>query len=419
MKKLKSFVKGKFFKQFRSYAFYSLLSSIVGFATIPYLTRTLTPEEFGVVGMFQVALFLAVPLISLQSSGLLGINRVQMTKRRYNFFLGQYMSLGFVIFLCSLVVPVALYSVSNMWWLLAFLTLVIALVRFLGDLKKVELVQDSKSAVFGRLTLVISLTTLLFTVVFIETTVWSWEARISAILFAEVTVLGIFFYYFDTSWNRLHFFLTGKFIKEIFRFGLPLLLAIGAGWLINQADRLIVLHYFTLKEVGVYTAAYMIGFSINTVNTILVNTVVPKVYQALENKDGLVLVKKYHKWYSILIILLGAILGCIFFFWSGLILGEAYADAGIIIATVALSFGFSGAYRVPGLVLDFYKLNVLKMKLLYVCAFLNILLSLLLIPVLGILAPALGTLLAYIVLSILVYYFAIKEMCVREDVAAC
>lgn len=401
------------FRIFQSYAFYSGVSAALNVVLVPYLTRSLTPEDLGVIGMFQVAIFLGVPLISLQSMALVGINWVSMSREEYLQFLEKYLSFGFIMFsgvlVCSLIASL-FYSI---WLMLFVMVPFIALSGFFLKVKNVELVQSEKPHLYGRLGVTVSFLSLLLTVLFISGLHWGWEGRIAAIMIAGMMVLICFITLIDKSWKGLQFSLDISFVKELFGYGFPLLIGVGAGWLINQADRLIVLHYFTLSDVGVYTAAYMVGMIINMVNEALVNTVAPKVYRALDQGKAMQIVKHYHRVYSVSVLALSTVLATVSYLWVDVLLGDAYSETGSIVAIVTFAFGFSGVYRVPGLVIEFYKMNILRVKLLYTCAFFNILLSILLIPYHGLLAPALGTLLAYIILSIMTYWFANKAMTMR------
>lgn len=400
----------KLFRTFGNYTLFSILCAAIGFATVPYLTRALSPEEFGIIGIFQVVIYLTTPIISFQSTALVGINRVSLDAKDYHHFLAQYLSFGIILFCGMMIFSVACSIFKPAWVMLAVSVPFISFIRLLLGIKRTELVQDEKPNQFGMLTLTISILTLTLTVCLISFVHWSWEGRIAAVLCSEAVIVLFFIVIIDPSWRDLKFNLEKVFLQELFRYGLPLMIGVGAGWLINQADRLIVLKYFSLADVGVYTAAYMIGFSISLVNNAITNSMAPLIYKELNAGKGLKLVKRYNAYYSVVILALSLVLGVVAYFWAGTLLGDAYEGSGLIIAIVGVAFAFSGVYRTTGIVVGFYKLTVLKMKLLYTCAICNVLISISLIPKLGILAPAVGTLIAYILLALLMYHFAIKAM---------
>ena len=63
-----------------------------------------------------------------------------------------------------------------------------------------------------------------------------------------------------------------------------------------------------------------------------------------------------------------------------------------------------------------HKKSQLQMKLLYICAATNLIISILLMPFFGMLSPALGTLVAYILLAILSYHYSWKILNLEEEI---
>ncbi len=88
-------------KSFLSYASFGVLSSAIGVLTIPYFTRVLTTEEFGLIGLFLGVLYFLVPLLCLSSEGLVGINKANLSSEKYQDFINQYISLVIVLALIT------------------------------------------------------------------------------------------------------------------------------------------------------------------------------------------------------------------------------------------------------------------------------------------------------------------------------
>jgi len=205
-------------------------------------------------------------------------------------------------------------------------------------------------------------------------------------------------------------------IKEFILFGFPLLIGLGAGWLLNQSDRFIVLKFFTLKEVGIYTVAYSLGIIINLVNQAMVNSVVPHLYKSLKRKEGHKIVKKLNIFYSIIIFIVAFLIGVGAKWYVPFLFGKEYISGIAIIFIISIAFGFNGIYRMTGMVIDFYKKNTLRTILIYISAICNVVVSIILIPFFGILSPAIGTLIAYMLLAFLSYYFGWKILIKEENV---
>ena len=97
-----------------------------------------------------------------------------------------------------------------------------------------------------------------------------------------------------------------------------------------------------------------------------------------------------------------------------IIFGSTYKDSITVTILVSVAFGFGGIYRIPVLVISFYKKNNLIALLTVIAAISNLIISLYFIDSLGFLSPATGTIIAYFILSISCYYYAYKQIkCVR------
>ena len=385
-----------------SYFSYSLAGMVLSVVTVPFLTRMLSPEEYAFLGLFSTLIFVFLPWLSFSSAELVNINRVVLDQRSYIDFRNRFISFSFMLLVLSVLTVLVVTEVFfGQYRLLALLTLGVAFGRVLIGIHSAELVQAGKASRYGVLNLVTSLLVLLATIAFLLFWNASWEQRLYAILFAEwsVTLCRIVFY--SDIAETFHFHIDAVEAKKIVHFGAPLFLALGLAWTIYESDKIIVLNFFSLKELGYYTAAYSIGTLVDRLNQSVTNAIIPKLYSALNEGNGRQLLQSYNLYYSIFILLFAGIVSIFFYFFSGLILGKQYEDTGLITTVVLFAFAFSGIYRTSGVVINFFKLNVLKTRILFYGAAVNVILSIGLIPYTGLLAPAIGTLAAFMVTALL------------------
>jgi len=99
-----------------------------------------------------------------------------------------------------------------------------------------------------------------------------------------------------------------------------------------------------------------------------------------------------------------------------IIFGLKYSNSYEIVLLISLAFAFNGIYRTTGGVIAYYKKSQLQMNLLYICAATNVIISIFLIPYCGMLSPAIGTLVAYILLAILSYHYSWKILQKEEEI---
>ena len=233
----------------------------------------------------------------------------------------------------------------------------------------------------------------------------SWDYYILSILLAELISLMFRIDNGPPYMKRYQYEFKKEYRVEFFRYGMPLFFLLTVGWLLNNADRFIVLEFFNLESVAMYVAAYQIGISVNLINQSITNGIVPIIYKSInDKKDTISLVNRYLKNFSIFYFFIAIGIYIAFPIIIPIIFGSQYLDSIDISILIALAFVFNGLYRIPSLVIDFFKKNMLKVLITAVAALLNIILSILFIDSYGLLAPAYGTAFSYIFLAIVVYF---------------
>jgi len=403
-------------KKTLNYLIFSILSSVIGFLTIAYMARTISQESMGVVGLFMAMLFIAPQFVSFASTGLISINKVKYSREDFSDFSKSYLSFGFVNFIFIFIMSCFGGVIFKGYWQIFVLLPVIAFLMFIVSFHQTELVQDGLSKIYGIYNLLLSAFTAILTVLFLSVFSLDWEGRLWAILFGQmIIVFTMYKLTFDTL-REFKAVIDKILFKEFFYFGAPLFIGLGAGWVLNQADNYIVLYFFTLEDVGLYAVAYSIGAIVNTINKAATNAIVPRLYKSLEKKEGHKIVRKLNIYFSVSIVVISLIIGLSSYWYMPLIFGDKYANTGDIVLFISLAFGFNGIYRTSGGVISFYKRNTLQMNLIYLSAVVNIVISIILIPHLGMLSPAIGTFVAYIVLAYLSYVYGWKILKEEEFV---
>lgn len=398
-------------KKFFSYAFFSVLASAIGFTTSMYLAKVLSPSELGIIGVFQALLYVSIPLVSFSSLGLVPVNKVKMSQIEYQNFSNAYFTLGLLLSLSLMLIAVLLYSFySEYVWILVAVP-IISSIRLFTDFHSAELVQDHHANHYGLYSIIESVFGLTMSVIFISYLSFSWEGRLMALLGASILILVVRYKYDFVTMKLFRFTFNIGEIKKIIFYGWPLMLALGAGWVLNNADRFIVLHYFSLREVGIYTLAFSIGSIVNVVNQATTNAISPTIFQQLHDKTARSILAKYNVFYALFIISIALIGGIGAYWYIPWFFGDKYPQSETVILLVALAFAFNGIYRVTGLVIDFFQATQLKTWLLYISTAIGIVFSVALIPIFGLIAPGIGMVIAYIVLAALSYIYGWKLMC--------
>jgi len=270
-------------------------------------------------------------------------------------------------------------------------------------------IQKDKSKRHGKNIFVSRFCVFSFTILYIYFLDLSWIYYIFSILLAELISLILRIKSGFTYILNFRYELSRDYRLEFFNYGMPLFFLLASGWLLNNADRFIVLEFFNLESVASYVAAYQIGMAINLINQSVTNGTVSLIYKSIhEKKDTISLVKKYLKIFSLFYFFIAILIYVTFPFVVPLIFGSQYIDSINISILIAFAFILNGVYRIPSLVIDFFKKNLLKAKLTAIAAILNIILSIILIDKFQLLAPAYGSICAYFFLFIVIYFSSKK-----------
>lgn len=382
--------------QFTNYYAATILSTIISVVSISYLTRVLSPTDFGYVGIFGSLVFVLPSLLSFNTLGLVQINIVDLNQEAYREFRNQLISFCLACLLVAECIYVALWPLLTGYALLVELAILYGFVLLLAQVHGSELIQQGKATTYGVLATVTAALSLGFTVLAVVFFGASWEGRIIAVLLSELFVLIARLVFLSDIFAEFKLVFHAKGWGEFLKYGASLILALAAGWAINQSDRFVLLTFLSLQDVGIYSAGASFSSFIGAINGTMVKVVAPRIYKALAAGRDSSFILRFFSIYSagITVVSVGVCFAVVFLL--PLLVGEKYQGALGVICVLVMAQAFFGMYQVVGLVIEYLKLNHLRSSILLVCALIGVSSSVFLIPFIGILAPAFGTLLAFV-----------------------
>jgi O-antigen/teichoic acid export membrane protein len=197
-------------------------------------------------------------------------------------------------------------------------------------------------------------------------------------------------------------------IKPFLFFSLPLIPITLARFVIESSDRYVIGFYMGAEKVGIYSAAYGIGMIPLVLSTYLVYVLGPTVYNLYDNgKVDKASMYLSYSWKYLLMLSIPCAFGLSILSRPLLLImtTSTFVPEGIyIIPLVVLCIVFWGMEQIFGVsLLIFKRLRIFLLA--FVCgAVTNFVLNIILVPRYGIIAAAVTTLIAYIILTIIIGY---------------
>ncbi|WP_157263627.1 lipopolysaccharide biosynthesis protein [Azohydromonas aeria] len=337
------------------YLSFSLSGAALSFGAVLILTRVLPTEEYGAIGIFFSILYLVAPAVSLAADGLVSVNKSRLDPKQYLEFQRTYVTIAFASFLVFqtgfvLAWLAKLYTMP----LLAFVP-AYALIRFLSAMAAAESVIDEKPWLYGLIAVLTPASALAMTAMLVFTLGGYAVYRILATFLAEALV--VFFRY---RTHLIHF-VALRFdratARQIFRFGLPSLVALTGGWALNESDKIIIAREAGLDVAGIYTAAASLAAIMMTLNQSVTNALYPEMFRRLKTGQQLrqVIIRYVASFVGISSLLCLAVISA-YLLVRDIVLPERYADTkpffiALALAGVAVSF-----YRPFGLAAEYFQL---------------------------------------------------------------
>ncbi|MBU1177657.1 oligosaccharide flippase family protein [Patescibacteria group bacterium] len=412
----------RLFKHSFIYLIGSALQSLIGFVLIPVYTRYLSPAEYGQLEILNTILLILNIVLSLGfASALLKVHerdcqekeeRRRLIGTMYIFVLPIASAVTLLLALgAKFFTGFVLEDASSVSWL--YLILATNLVVIFLNLSFSVLRSKERSKTFTLLSLV------KFTFILALNTffVIKLQLGVMGILLGNLiaqTILAVIF--LPTILRSLKFTFSRKYLRKLSIFGLAVIPASLAMWVMDLSDRYFLKYFTDFTEVGLYSLGYKVGFLVYILLVYPFQLAWPKVSFAVASRQDC---KEIYAKTLTYFALLGSLaaLGLSLF---GAQIIKLFADpefhtAYQIIPLVAFSYVLYGLHfaLVPGLHLKekskYYPLMI------GIPAGLNLLLNYFLVPLYGMQGAAVTTLICFILVVVLTYLITQQFYRVRYE----
>jgi len=401
----------QFVRDIGIYGFSGMVVRLISFLLIPLYVRVLTTEDYGIIDLITLFGTLSAVVLSLE---------LYQSVARY-FGPGdeptrkEYASTGLMLYLLSFTFFSALMLVfsetvsefifgmkgkQEVFRLAIFSIMTTAIFNYLQNLLRYSLQPIRYSIV----NIVYSLITLSLSVYFVLFLNRGLEGVYLGLFAGAIPAIALGIWY---NRHYLSFSLNSRVLKRMLQFSLPLIASSLAIYSLTYVDRLLIKHFLSLSDLGVYAVAFRIA-AIPVVLLSIVNaSFLPLIYNKYRDQNiGTDLIKIYRYCFGIgvlLIVLISMLSGTI----VSVIATPEYHEAARVLPLLLFSgFFLQFAGMFVGLSLA-EKTSIIA--LIYLGGLLtNLALNYLLIPALGITGAGWSALASSVLIFVLQYHFSWK-----------
>lgn len=411
-----AFLNKKLLKSISVYTFANVLNASIPFFLLPILTNTLTPEDYGLISIFQLILSLTIPFTGLNVEG--AVSREYFSDNKEESHFSKYVSNTVMIVVIVSIIVLGLVFLSGDYiqeltdfpepWL--WVVVVCAFSNNISEILLAVWQVKYKSIQYSLFRIVKTLVELGLSVFLILTINRSWESRINGQLIASIifVVLAFFFLYKEKLLKR---HLDKSNVIDILKFGIPLIPHVTGGVIITMIDRLYIAKMIGVSEAGLYAVGFQVAQIISLVQNSFNVAWVPWFYGKLNEKSEKTNLKivKFTYLYFVLMIGISFLLSIFTPFIFKFVIGKEYSKAVGFVFWIALGFAFNGMYKMVVNYFFYIKQTYWVSIITFLTAMINLFLIFFLIKKNGAIGAAQSTAIAFFIQFILVWALSAKK----------
>lgn len=403
----------EFLKNTSVYAITTIINSAIPFLLIPFLTKYLSPSDYGLISMHAVLLAFITPFIGYNTNNYIGRLFYSLSKDDLSKYIGNLL---FILLVSVLIISPIIYLFRNYLYKNTFLpeiwiwsTVLIAIQQFFIVIPLTLWQINNKATIFGIFQIsstLLNFTLTIFLILYINP---NWTSRIQAQLISGFIIAIISLYYiYKSGYLKINY--NKSLIISGLKYGIPLIPHAIGGVILSITNRYFLVKYIGLNETGLFFLAFQITSIINILTSALNMAYVPWLYSKLTNNianEKLQIVKFTYK-YFIFLIMLSFIFLIIFpqvlLFFSN----SKYHSAQKYLSWLIIGNVFNGMYLMVTNYIYFSQKTYLLAIITLISAFVSIISNYILIPLYGGIGAGIASTISFATLFILTFIISNK-----------
>lgn len=399
------------------YLMSSLITKAIGFFLLPIYTHYLSPEDFGILSNVESFGRMLPVFISLYMDA--AFSRYYYQERTVsdeNVQLLYSTHFWFLIFwggaLTSAIIFYAPYIFAGFIDVSFWPLFVVILTQLLNQMSVMVTLIWKANLLAKRLAIL----QLVFTLVGVAVSLYlliniemGWESRIYG-LGTVAIIQAILLVVIALRLGWISFKFDKRILKRGLKYSVPLIPNVAAGWIAGFSDRFILAYYGRLDEAGLYSIAAQFAYLVYVMNDAVTQVQGPIAMSGLTD-DAHEAKKKIARFVVNFLAMMVIVYFSVALFSKEILYlftDSRYHEAYQLVIILGLLYIVSGVYRVFSQIISFHKKMWVISSAAILQAFINVVLNLLFIPMFGMYAAAISTLISLLLYTWWIVWWAQK-----------
>ncbi|WDE12254.1 oligosaccharide flippase family protein [Thalassomonas haliotis] len=398
------------------YSLFQLFMILAGLISFPILTKTLSTEEYGILGLITVTLSM------LASFGKLGIQH-GIIRYREDFEKTTFISnITYLAFLGPFLLTLTLMALSLILYQVGYIpaghidTVLIVIFLAFGEQVRYFIanyfISEQQSSLVAKIRILSKLITMVFTLSVVVLVLASAKGFIYGFLVAEIIVFSLTLYIAKKQglFTGIHLSkVSAKIYKPLLLFSIPLLGLEMVSMLHAFLDRYLIKYFMETRYLGYYTAYYNMATMLAALIIGGLTTAIVPAYLKTWNEQGRKATEALLNRILNLLLLMYPII--IVSFWVvaeelfELLTTEEYVAYAYLLPLIAMGMLLQSAMPLFSAGLKIKKASMVMFYCVIFSSILNLVLNLIFIPLYGLTAAAVATTVSYVCIAASFTYF--------------
>lgn len=285
----------KLLKQFSHFFAGILLGQLFGLITFPILTRILTKEEYGILGLVTTTMLVAVAIAKagLADGVIRFYKEYNKNPEKATVFSSTVLIRGFILSGLTVLIYILIFPIISKYlkindkYIICFMIMAIYLfMRPLNIIVMYFLRVNDKTIFLNAIQLVdkmISVGLSLFLLVFVVHELYGYFI---GLVFSEFIIGIVLFQWFLKRYRIDPTKISKDLNLKILKFGIPLLFSELSFLLMSYADRYIIVALYGETVLGLYSVGYNLAMYIGNIIMFSLSYAIVPIYVEIYEKDG-------------------------------------------------------------------------------------------------------------------------------------